>query len=224
MVAEERRDLLGDLGHLVERRERAEPAAHAGRRTEPAPDPDVVAVPELGMHDADEPDVVDLVLRAPVRAARDRDLELARQVREPAIAHEVARDVVHDRGRVEELIRRDARERAADDVAPHVAAGLRTREPDPRERVEYLGQVLDLQPVQLQALARRDVARAAPEAQRQIGDRGELRRSADPVRDADAHHQVAVFLGPLRVHAPPLGEHKVVGRERSEATRNRRAQ
>ena len=104
-----------------------------------------------------------------------------------------------------------------DHVAPDVAAGLGAREADAVERVEDLGQVLDAQPVQLQALARRHVSGRATEAHGEIADRAQLLRGDRAVRDAHAQHEVAVLLGPLRVHAPPLREREVVGRERVEA-------
>ncbi len=87
--------------------------------------------------------------------------------------------------------------------------------------VEDLGHVLDAQPVQLQALARRDVAGRAPEAHREVADRAQLLGRHGAVRHAHAQHQVAVLLGPLRVQAPPLREREVVGRERVEAARAR---
>ena len=224
VVAEDRGQLVGDLDDVVEAREHAEPPAHPRRRSEASTDPDVVAETQLGVRHADEPDVVDLVLRAVVAARADRHLELAGEVREAPVPHEVGRQLVDDRARVEELVRGDARERAADDVAPDVAARLRAGQADPVERREDLGDVLDPEPVQLDALARRHVAGRAPEAHGEVADRPQLLRRDRAVRHADPQHQEAVLLGPLRVQAPPLRELEVVGRERVEPAAPRRDQ
>ena len=195
----------------------AEPAAHARRRAEPAADPHVVADPEVRSVHADQADVVDLVLRAVVAAARDGDLVLAGQVREAPVADEVGDERVHDGARVEVLVRRDAGQRAADDVAPHVAAGLRAGQADLVEGREDVRHVLQPQPVELDALPGGDVGEGAAVADREVGDRPQLPRVQLPVRDAHPQHEVAVLLGPLRVDAPPLREGQVVRLERGEA-------
>ena len=217
VVAEDGGQLLGDLDHVVDRSEHAETPSHARGGAESTADPHVIAVAELGIDDADEADVVDLVLRAVMAAGADRDLELARQIGEAAVADEVRRQLVDDRAGVEELVGRHTGERAADHVPPDVTAGLGARQPDPLERVEDLRDVLDAEPVELQALARRDVARRAPEAHGEIADRSQLLGGDGAVRHAHAQHEVAVLLGPLRVQAPPLREREVVGGERVEA-------
>ena len=80
--------------------EGVEPPAHAGRRAEPAAHPDVVAHHAV-LLDRHEADVVDLVLRAAVQAARHRHLELARQVREAAVADERPLELLDQRPRVD---------------------------------------------------------------------------------------------------------------------------
>ena len=106
-------------------------------------------------------------------------------------------------------------------TSPHACALVR---PMRSSVVEDLGHVLDPQPVQLEALARRHVARRAPEAHGEIADRAQLLRGHGAVRHADAQHEVAVLLGPLRVQPPPLREREVVGRERVEPAAPRRDQ
>ena len=86
VVAEDADDAGPHLGHLVERDERAEPLAELRVGRQRAADPHVEAGAELGVHDADERDVVDLVRDVVVRGAADRGLELARQVGERGVA------------------------------------------------------------------------------------------------------------------------------------------
>ena len=96
------------VGRLLGQHEHVEPPAHAGRRAQAAADPDVVAHDPV-LLDRDEPDVVDLVLRAAVQAPRHRHLELAREVREAAVADERALELLDQRARVDELVPVDAR-------------------------------------------------------------------------------------------------------------------
>ena len=69
-------------------------------------------------------------------------------------------ELARDRRRVEQLVRRQAGDRAADDVADVVHAGLQRHEPDALEPLPDLRHVLDLKPAQLDLLARRDVDEA----------------------------------------------------------------
>ena len=158
------------------------------------------------------------------RHARHRHLELARQVREAAVADERPLELLDQRARVDQLVPVDARERAADHVSPHVAAGLGEREADRVQLVEDDRHVLDPQPVELDVLAGRDVAHAAPVALRQAPDRPQLVGGDDAVRELDPQHEVPVgvlgrariagrrrLLGALGVDAVPAKEGEVVG-------------
>ena len=71
-----------DVGHLVQRDPGAEPHAELRVGGQAAADPQVEAGAVLGVVDADEGDVVDLVRHVQQRRAGDRGLELARQVGE----------------------------------------------------------------------------------------------------------------------------------------------
>ena len=82
VVAEDLDDAGPDLGDLVQRHPRAEALGEHRVGRQPAADPHVEARAVLGVHDADERDVVDLVGDVVARRAGDRGLELARQVGE----------------------------------------------------------------------------------------------------------------------------------------------
>ena len=70
-----------------------------------------------------ETNVVDLGISAPGGAAGCGDLELARQIVELGIRRQQVRDFGRDRRSVDDFIGGDSRQRAAGDVADHVAAG-----------------------------------------------------------------------------------------------------
>ena len=159
--------------------------------------------------------VVDLRIRAPDAAARDGDLELARQVVEIGAAVEHVRGGLREGRGVRDLVGVHSRHRAAGHVARDVAAGTERRDADVRERPDDGGQVLDPDPVELDVLADRDVRHPARVALRDVGDRRELPRGQEPIGDPDAKHEVGHGLAfaalaadgthavTLRVDAPP---------------------
>ncbi len=122
VVAEHLDDALPDVGDLVERHPRAQPHRELRVGGQAAADVDVEARPVLGVHDADEADVVDLVRH--VLLARDRGLELAGEVRERPVADEALDDLVDGRRAVDHLVGADPRHRRAEHDARAVAAGL----------------------------------------------------------------------------------------------------
>ena len=89
VVAEDRGDRLPDVGHLVERHPGADPLGQHRVGRQAAADPQVQPGAVLGMVDADERDVVDLV--HDVLQTRDRGLVLARQVGVLRVADVAAR-------------------------------------------------------------------------------------------------------------------------------------
>ena len=97
VVAEDRDDAEPHVGGLLGRDEHAEPLGQARGGGQAATDPEVVADAELGVHDPDERDVVDLVHDVEARVPGDRRLELARQVGELGVADEAAGDLVDQR-------------------------------------------------------------------------------------------------------------------------------
>ena len=115
----------------------------------------------LGVVDADERDVVDLV--HDVLQARDRGLELARQVGVLRLADVALDDLVDRRGAVDHLVERLAGQRRAQDDARAVAARLGGLQTDLVEAAPDLGHVLDLDPVVLDVLPVGDVGGVAGE-------------------------------------------------------------
>ena len=113
------------------------PRSRAMRGTDESPPPTSTAKPLLAVADhADERDAVDLRRVAAVRAGRDRDLVLARQVGVVGVAVEERRHLVVEGGDVEELVVREAGDGAAGEVAHGVAAGADRRQADVAEAVE----------------------------------------------------------------------------------------
>ncbi len=117
VVTEDRDDALVDVRDLVQRDpgHRGAPDLRVGRQT--AADPQVEARAVLGVDDADEGDVVDLVRHVEQRRSRDRGLELARQVRERRVADDPAVDLVDGRGAVDDLVLGDAGDGRTEDDA-----------------------------------------------------------------------------------------------------------
>ena len=153
VVAEDLRDAVPRVGHLVGCDEDAESLAEPRGCGERAADPQVVADAELGVVHGHERHVVDLVHDVLAGVPGDRGLELAGEVGQRLVADEAAGDLVDLRGRVDELVGRDAGDRRAEDHAGHVAARLGGAEPDRFEPAPDLGHVLDADPVQLDVLA-----------------------------------------------------------------------
>ena len=91
VVAEHADDAGPDLGDLVERDPDAEALGEHRVGRQAAADPDVEPDAVLGVHDGHERDVVDLGRDVERRVAGDGGLELARQVRELAVADVAAR-------------------------------------------------------------------------------------------------------------------------------------
>ena len=68
-------------------------------------------------------DIVDLRIRAPHAASGNRDLEFAGQVVEVAVARQHSRRFERQRRSIANFVRIYSRDRAAGDIAHHVAAG-----------------------------------------------------------------------------------------------------
>ena len=218
ILAPDRRDRAENLVRLLLRHEDAEVARDARHRREAAADLHRVALTPV-VHRADERDAVDLRRVAAVGAARDRVLVLAREVGPRRIAVELRGRGFDDRGRVEELVRGESRDGAAGDVAHRVAAAAGAREACRLEIGEDVGQRRELEPVQLDALARRQLRVTAAVAVRDLADRAQLRGREDPARDLHAQHErpdlrlVVVERPPLEAHDVLLGHPLVAGRD-----------
>src|SRR5690606_34724325 len=125
---------------------------------------------------------------AVVRRSRHRDLELARQIRELRMQHRVLPKQLAVDARIRELVPGDAGVLVGRDVAHAVAGRLDRRDLDARELLEDIGNLLELDPVVLDVLARREVAEAAIVLARDLGELAQLPRRQRAVRHVDAKH------------------------------------
>src|SRR5579864_7553209 len=195
-------------------------------RAEAAPDPQIEPDLAVVTPNADERDVVDLVLRALLHASRHRRFELPGEIAERRIADEAFVRLEQVRRGVDDLVGVDARERASDHVARRVSARFRRRQADPLDLFEDPRHVFDTDPVQLDVLAVGDICDVAAEALRYVCDRAQLLGRQQATGDAHAEHEELVFellrLGrsggsgrnavtALRVQAPPTEARTQVG-------------
>ena len=153
-----------DLERLLLGDEDAEVARESRHRGEPAAGQHRESLAPL-VDDADEGDAVDLGRVAAVAAGRDRDLVLAREVGVVRVAVEERRPPPRATGVASKSSSwATPGDRTAGDVAHGVAARAGRRQPGAVEEREDLGQRRELDPVQLDVLARRELAVAAAEA------------------------------------------------------------
>lgn len=138
-----------------------------------------------------------------MRVRRDGDLELARQVRERAVAEEELEDFLDNRARVEQLLRVDAGQRIAEDRARHVAAGLDGAQADGFEARQDVTGIAQRDVVDLHGLTDRNLDLALAVLRSEIGEHLGLLRRQLARRQLDAHEEVAVAR-PLRVDTRPL--------------------
>ena len=133
---------------------------------------------------------------------------LARQVEVVAIGQEIVDHLVELLPTVEQLVRIDADNRAAGDVADAVAAATQRRESDSFHSSEHFAEVFDLQPVQLHVLARRKLRVVASEFDRELAEGAVLGRGQDATGRLHAQHEVADFRLVL-IQPIPLETHHV---------------
>ena len=130
-------------------------AAHAAAHQHLEADLAGVVVAQL------QADVVPGSRGAVFRRARHGDLELARQEGELGVQRAPLAQHFAVGARVDQFIGGHPGEAVAGGVADAVAAGLDTVHVDGRERVHHVGAALERDPVELDVLARREVAEAA---------------------------------------------------------------
>src|SRR5690606_35254645 len=123
-----------------------------------------------------------------VRRARDRDLELARQVRELGVQHGVLAQELAIEARIRELVARDAGVLIRRDVAHAIARRLDRRDLDARELLENVRHLLETNPIELDVLAGREMAEAAIVRARGVRELAQLLRRQRAVRHVDAQH------------------------------------
>ena len=148
--------------------------------------------PTLGMpaHDPTnhgQADVVDLGIRAPLAASRDRNLELARQVVELGVACQQPRGFENQRRGIDDFVSIDSCDRAAGDVAYHVTAGAHRIQPHRPQALHNFRQGFNRDPVQLNVLAHGEVGDSVGIKAGKVGDGAQLRGGHHAVRYADAH-------------------------------------
>jgi hypothetical protein len=191
-------DRLGVREHVAPRHELADDGRQDRRAPHAAARVEAQAQLALGVAHELDADVVDLEDGAVVGGAVERDLELARQVGEFGVER---RPLAQDLGvgaRIHELVGGDAREVVGGDVADVVAARLDRVHLDARELREDVGHGLELRPVELQVLARREVAVAAVVAAHDARELAQLARGEQPVRHRDpVHRRVALDVEPV---------------------------
>ncbi len=192
-------------------------------RREAAADVDGEALAAVVGDRPDQRDAVDLGRVAPVGARGDRILVLPRQVRPVGVAVEEVGGRIDDRRRVEELVGGDALHGAAGDVADGVAAAAGRRLAGGLEVGEDVGELRELEPVELDVLAGRELAVAAAVEVRGLADRAELGGRELPGRHLHAQHE-RPDLRLVVVEAPPLEPHDVLLGHALVALRDQRRQ
>src|ERR1700736_337972 len=133
-------------------------------------------------------------MRTVVQTAGDRDIELARQVRELCVAvapDDDAIQVMHDRRGIEQLMRRQSGQGAPIDVSNVVNAGLQSAKVYALKLFPDRGYVVEGESAQLNLLPGRNVQDGIAEAPRKLGDGVQLIAPHKSVGHADAHHELA---------------------------------
>jgi hypothetical protein len=185
---------------LVLRQEIAQLARDHRRAPHAAADQDAVAGLAPALDDLDA-DVVQLERHPVVLRAGDGDLELAPEEGELGVQARPLADQLGGDPRVLDFLWRDAGIGVRGDVADAVAAGLDGVHLDGGERVEDVGHIAQLWPVELDVLARGEVAIALVPALGDVGERAHLAGRERAIGDGDAQH-VGVQLQIEAVHQP----------------------
>jgi hypothetical protein len=128
-------------------------------------------------------------LRTILRRAGHRDLELARQIRKFGMQRRPLPDVFAPRPRIFELVRRDAGQVIGRDVANAVAAGLNRMHLHCREQRQNVGHLLQLRPVELNVLPRREMAIVTVVLACDPREHAQLLALHQAVRHRDAQHR-----------------------------------
>src|SRR6266581_401171 len=117
------------------------------------------------------------------------ELELAREIRELGMERGPLADDFAPDERVHDLVPRDAGEMIGGDIAEGIARGLDRVHLHRRQFREDVGYALELRPVQLQVLARAEVAVAAVVLARALREFSQLLRRQQAVGNGDAQHR-----------------------------------
>ena len=136
-----------------------------------------------------------------MRAAVDRDLELARQEREFGMLRRPLPQDLAIGARIRDLVGGDAGEMIGRDVADAIARGLDRVHLDAGEFGQNVGRVLQRGPVELHVLPRREMAVAAIVLARDLGELAQLPGIQRAIGNRDAQH-IGVQLQIEPVHQP----------------------
>ncbi len=190
---------------LVARQARADAIADHGRAALSAAGPDVEDGRAVRVLPNDHADVVHLDRRAVVGRARHRDLEFPRQEREFRMQGRPLADDLGPNARILHLVGRHAGILVRRDVSNAIAARLQAVHLDAGELGQDIGHLGQLDPMELQVLARGEVAVALVVAARDLGQLAHLARGQRAVGNGDAQH-VGVELQIESVHQPERAE------------------
>ena len=198
--AHDRLEIIEDLRFRHER-------VHERRnmRRAPLPAADVHFEAHLPILLADmQPHIVDADRRAVMLGGGDRNLELARQEGEFRMEGRPLPDDLAPGARVQHLVLRRARKMIRGRITDTVAGGLDRMHLDFGELVQHIRNILQRHPVELDVLARREVAKAAVIIARNLGKAPQLHRRELAIRNRDAQHvgmqlQVHAVLQPQRL-------------------------
>ncbi len=120
--------------------------------------------------------------------ARDGDLEFPRQPAELGMQRRPLPQHLAPGPRILELVVGRRRERVGGDVAHAIAAGLDAMHLHLGQRGEDVGDIDELDPVELKVLPGGEVAVAAIEAPADHGELAQLARAQHAIRNGDAEH------------------------------------
>ena len=194
--------------------ERLERDGLAGRGAQPAAQHDLVAgAAVLGVQLRDDADVVEAGAGIVVRGGGEGDLELARQRLVRGVAQQGPDHLVGGGLHVQHLVGVHARQRRHRHVADRVAARLAGGQPGQRHDPQHVGDLRQRDAVELEALARGDVA--DPRRGVAVGDDRhglELARVEPAQRGLDPDHVgVGGLADPVDAEVQALRPELVVG-------------
>ena len=195
VVAEDADDAVPDVEGVLRRDEGPQPLAQTWGGGQGAGHPQVVAGTELGVVDAHEGDVVDLVEDVEAGGAGDGRLELAGQIGQLRVAQVGVLDGAGQRGRIDGLVLGDAGNGGDQEASGRVPAALDRGQPHRLQVPPELWDIVDLDPVELDVLAVGDVGGAAGEV---VGDRAQYPQLlAAQAATIQAHPLQEVAVGEL---------------------------
>ncbi len=136
--------------------------------------------------------IVDLGLSIVIVIGGDRQLEFTRQVGEIPVQHKEIIQLLHDSGRIEQLVLVDSRQRITHDGPRTIPAGFIGIERGSLQSPENVREILNRQPVKLDSLPGGYINQPTPVQSGDLGNGSRLFRGHNSGIDADTHHEMAV--------------------------------